>query len=249
MSNDGGNRGERREILAGHRREGKRFIPPLLDLPVKIDTYWRDVSIPELVWLALLVRRYGLRDAVGLAEGLASAAASAWQDDRKRWFAKASSYSALSSAQIELVLATEAVRERLEAYRAALDPLNRWYPTSPFAFVEEASTAGDIDDLKDVLNEMYDKTSVLAMRAQTIAIYVGFATNMLFIRKGMMLGELQLIEEYPHTDQSQQFGASVRASIGALIQGPDGADRTWPNAFWQRGFSLEPCQFPEIGDE
>jgi hypothetical protein len=112
---------------------------------------------------------------------------------------------------------------------------------SPLSFIGQAAEATDLLSVKDLLTELYDRTSIVAMMTQTVAIYIGFVTEMLFIRPGMLLGELQLIEDYPNSERSQMFGASVRASIGALIQGPEGSDRTWPNAFWQHGFTLEPC--------
>jgi hypothetical protein len=238
--------GKKKGVLSDHRREGKRFIPPLLDLPVRVDNYWRDVGIPELIWIALLIQRHGLRDGADLAATLAKGAMSV-RTDKKKWFAKATNFAGLSSAQREALATSPAISERIGAYRGALAPLNTWYPESPFAFLGAgADLDGDLGLIKEAVAHMYDKTEVRAMKAQTTAIYVGFVTGMLFIRKGMILGELELINEYPKTERSEQFGASVRASINALIQGPDGADRTWANSFWQRGFVLEPCVFPEI---
>lgn len=249
MANKRRNRTETEGVLSDHRREGKRFIPPLLDLPVKVDTYWRDVGIPELLWLGLLIKKHGLREGAELAATLAKSAASV-RDGKKKWFAKVSSFRELSVTQVESVLRDQVITRRLKAYQIALDPLNRWYPTSPLSFFgTEANDDANRSDLKALLQQMYDRTSLTAMRAQTAAIYIGFVTNMLFIRKGMMLGELELIDEYPDTDRSQQFGASVRASIGALIQGSEGADRSWANEFWQQGFVLERCLFPNIDYE
>jgi hypothetical protein len=239
-----------RGVLSDHRRQGKRFIPPLLDLPVKVDTYWRDLSIPELVWIGLLIQRYGLRDGADFAATLAKGAAEIWHGEKKKWFAKASNYAALSADQHKSLIATTPIADQLESYQFALGPLNRWYPDSPLAFIGIGDeTNADLTVIKDLLAQMYDKTGTLPMQIQTTAIYLGFVTGTLFIRKGMILGELELINEYPVTDRSQQFGASVRASIGALIQGPDGTDRAWANAFWQRGFALESCLFPESGNE
>jgi hypothetical protein len=237
-------------VLSDHRRQGKRFIPPLLDLPVKVDTYWRDLIIPELVWIGLLIQKHGLRKGADLAATLAKGAAGIWHGEKKKWFAKASSYAALSTDQHKSLVATTRIANQLQSYQFALGPLNSWYPHSPLAFVGIGDeTNADLTVIKDLLALMYDKTGTLPMQIQTTAIYLGFVTGTLFIRKGMILGELDLINEYPTTDRSQQFGGSVRASIGALVQGPDGADRAWANAFWQRGFALESCLFPEVGNE
>ena len=50
-------------MLEDHRREGKRFIPPLMDLSGR-DTMlfisYNDSILPELIWIEFLNEKFGL---------------------------------------------------------------------------------------------------------------------------------------------------------------------------------------------
>ena len=53
-----------RVLLADHKRVGKRFLPPFVHLLGKfVETKWVDRPLPELLWIAILIKRLGLRKA------------------------------------------------------------------------------------------------------------------------------------------------------------------------------------------
>jgi hypothetical protein len=53
-------------ILSDHRKVGKKFIPPMLDIGVFKDANWKEFILPELLWIALLNEKHGLRDGAEL---------------------------------------------------------------------------------------------------------------------------------------------------------------------------------------
>lgn len=44
------------QVLLDHKKVGKRFVPPLLQLGPLGEIKWIDCILPELLWLGLLKR-------------------------------------------------------------------------------------------------------------------------------------------------------------------------------------------------
>ena len=42
---------KKKKILEGHKRIGKRFIPPMMQLPMMRSTSYVNDMLPELVWI------------------------------------------------------------------------------------------------------------------------------------------------------------------------------------------------------
>ncbi len=96
-----------RGVLSDHKRVGKRFIPPFVaELGALNEVSWRTDIIPELLWLALLNDKHGLRDGAELGRQVAVAAKGAYNSEPLVWFAATSAYSLLDGTQQAAVLAT-----------------------------------------------------------------------------------------------------------------------------------------------
>ena len=100
MSDDTSKRGKK-QVLSDHKRVGKRFIPPLLQVAPFHDLSWVDCTLPELLWLGLLNNRYGLKRGSDLGLSLAKAAAEASVHSIGRWYAPTSAYSSLTDRAAE----------------------------------------------------------------------------------------------------------------------------------------------------
>jgi hypothetical protein len=73
-------------VLAGHRKVGKRFIPPMADFALS-EAKWVDELMPELLWIHLAHRSQGYAAGAELALRLARAALEVTPDADRRWFA------------------------------------------------------------------------------------------------------------------------------------------------------------------
>jgi len=73
---------QRRRVLEGHHRHGKRFVPPLLEYMDLIETPWLDNILPELLWIALMNSRFGIKRGTELCVELAKAATSCTGNDQ-----------------------------------------------------------------------------------------------------------------------------------------------------------------------
>ena len=87
-----------RRVLRGYKRKGKRFIPPFLQYINPGESRWMDHRVPELVWIALLMQVFGVKEGTAVAKSIAQAAAKCEQAT-KRAFAAASDYAELGNEQ------------------------------------------------------------------------------------------------------------------------------------------------------
>ena len=175
-----GKKGHRREVLQGHTRKGKRFIPPLVQMLNIRELRWADL-IPELVWIALLLDLYGLREGSALALSFARAANDTKRNQPKKLFARAQAFSILTDQERQTVvteLEAGGTRTRLQA---ALEPITRMYPDYPIGFLGSPSPndvrLDGMERLRRSLQQLRDRSSVLAMRTQACVLYIGFVTG------------------------------------------------------------------------
>jgi hypothetical protein len=124
----------KQQILSDHRKVGKRYIPPILQLGPFSDVKWVDCVLPELLWLGLLNEAYGVVKGAELALCLARAAVKT--AGKKEWFGSTSAYASLDKTQKIQVLNTLATNERELLQRAFL-PFLLFYPRCPLTFIFE----------------------------------------------------------------------------------------------------------------
>ena len=68
-------------VLADHKREGKVFVAPMNQVGPWSGLSWVSELLPELIWIGLLQRKYGLARGVKLATELSNSAILARLDD------------------------------------------------------------------------------------------------------------------------------------------------------------------------
>ena len=136
------NMGKPQRILSDHARHGKVFTPPMLSLGEFKDISWFEEVVPELLWIALLVRDHSLHESAKLSLNLAKASAATIPTKPKPFFALASAYAVLTPEQ------TNGVNEVLGDSRGiiahSLGPLLRLYPLCPLRFL----VSGQRDEFK-----------------------------------------------------------------------------------------------------
>ena len=237
------------QVLSDHKRIGKKFIPPFIDRLGSTfkETSWVKLSVPELVWIALLNYRYGYKEGADLSLSLAKATKEAI--NKVEWYAPLSSFTSLTKVQkakIQEILEKEGKMNKLAA---GLLPLNYYYPKSPLSFIKSKQSPNKEDkemflsEIKNVLTNLYDKVSKEATFTQANAIYICFVLGKLQVTKNSALANFPEIENYPSTEESKKIAASIRASINGFIGLDLGAPITdWPDYFWNRGLEIDKCE-------
>jgi hypothetical protein len=218
-----------------------------------LETPWVELSVPELLWIALLEREDFLKGH-GMAEALVRTVAEVRPGTT--YYGTASSFSALST------LEGENIRERLSKFGAlrpiqeALGPLARLYPAWPLGFLwseppcEGVREAGDLPTIRRVLETTMNKYERQTFLVQVSMLLFGFALKRVRIAKGLVLGRLVTKsgrEEalmFPNTEESRTLGAAVFSWV-PIVFGPPLYDPSWsfPAYFWNRGLDLQPCRF------
>ena len=235
----------RRRVLQDYRQQGKRFIPPMLQhFPIK-ETSWIDDRLPELVWIALLLQIYGQPEGTKIAVGIAEAAAKCSGADRLV-FAFASDFGHPSSEQKKSTAEELRRCDLLEQAGLGLVALSENYSTFPMAFLSDTLSPSrsyrgtTLRDLRALLEEMYDRHTLLSILVQAAAVEIAFKNNRLQVPPNSRLANMSTLGEYPHTAESQETAYAVVATVSGLLSQVDG-DR-WPTEFWNRGRALEPCE-------
>lgn len=242
-------------VLSDHKRVGKRFIPPFIHTLGRLqEVKWVEVPLPELLWLALLNHRHGLRRGAELAVEAARAAAAALRPTKKVWFGVISTYGKLSREQQQAMVSKLKSGGYLDDLKIALGPLLALYPKCPLAFLlEEGLPQGErvdhVSQLKVVLADLFDKTTKAATMMQANAIYIAFATDMLVVSRETSLANFPAVADYPHTEEAKRIGASVRASIMGFFGMSYDHSSSWPGYFWNRGLEIDQCLVGTEGND
>jgi len=241
-----GDSARRQEVLEDHKRIGKRFIPPFLyQIGPLSEVSWVDEIMPELIWISLLIDRYGYRQGVKLALQLSKSAIGAYKSEKCEFFAWVSSFERLSEEEREILVRNLEGLGVLSDISAGLRPLLSLYPDCPLSFLADHPihpADNDLDLMKNIVEKLYARRDVFATRVQATAIYFAFVAGCLKVAEGTGLADFPEVEKYPDTEKSKQVAASVRASLNGLYgEARDRHSTEWPLIFWNRGLALEGC--------
>ena len=238
----------KRRVLQGYKQMGKRFIPPFLQLQDKMvlsENSWMDDRVPELVWIALLIESFGIKEGSQVAVDIATAAAKC-APNAERAFAAVSNYALLTAEQagcLRQALYEDGILDKAQRGLAAL--IND-YPCFPLACLAEqtpldGTLAGStLDNLKAAISKIVDREGTVATFVQATAVYVYFLNNKLKVSPGLGLANFPAIEDYPMTEESRMAAASVRSFLTVALTRNLPID--WRIAFWNRGRELGSCE-------
>jgi hypothetical protein len=236
-------------VLSDHKRVGKRFIPPFVHaLDALREVKWIDVLLPELLWLALLNHQHGLMRGAELAVAVARVGVTTILPAKKVWFGPISAFEKMGEQQQQSAIAAFRDQGHLENLRLALRSLVALYPECPLAFVFEGEVprgerSDHLSQLKAVLADLFDKTGKAATLMQANAVYIAFATDMLFVSSSTSLAKFPAVASYPDTEEAKQVGAAARTAVMAFLGSSYDASSPWPRYFWNRGLEVDSCSF------
>lgn len=242
-----------KQVLADHKRVGKRFVPPFLQLANIQEVQWIDHILPEIIWMGLLNSYFDLKEGAKLSLSLSKAANDIYAARNARLFAAISSYSLLDNEQCRRVVEILDKSNQLKDLQKALYPMVVFYPECPlnFLFQPKLFTSKSKDSglmrFKKMLASSLDRMGKHATFMQANIIYIAFCTNVFKAHTGSTISQFPKIVDYPKTEESKRIASSIRASInfffGASKNEIDMIPNTfWPAYFWNRGLVIESCQ-------
>jgi hypothetical protein len=244
------------KILSDHKQIGKKFFPSAALLGLT-EVHYIERILPEIAWMAYLIRRFGVEKGIHLAVSFIEVCYSL----HKTEFSLFSKYRLLTSADWAQVRKALTMREVFLEYLDAFTPFVRCYPEDN-AFVnlfDEAPTdiapsSADIELARDVVRDLFDRRSERAATVQSIILWAD-----------LKLGKYHVPENYPLRDFNSIFGdgksdARDEAASHARMHVnsthayyAEQIGESWAKYFWNRGKDLTPLrsknETPEGPDE
>ena len=237
----------RKPVLADHKRMGRKLVPPFTHLigPLR-EVSWRRQQVPEVLWIALVHRRFGDKRAVELLTTLTRDAREVAPGATSPIFGTTTAYQQLSRDQA-LHLRTDFKTPDLQNLQEALRPLVALYPECPLRALfdsEQTPANTDVELLASTTAILLDRNTREATIAQATLTWFGFDSGMLQVAPHLTIAQFPRIEEYPATDFSLQLAASIRAGLTMFFVIPHYPPTpSWPAYFWNRGLQISPCKF------
>lgn len=238
----------KRSVLGDHKPRGRKLLPPFVRLfPPLQEISWRRQQLPEVLWIALVHRRFGDKRAVELLTTLTRTVREYAPRATSPIFGTTTAYGHRPPdevAQVRSDLEKSGVfRDLLEAVR----PLIALYPEchlgTLFGDGEREADEGDIDLLSSTTALLLDRFTREATMAQATLTWFGFDSGMLKVAPALTLAKFPRIEEYPDTEFSRKLAASIRAGLAMFFIEPHYPPAaTWPGYFWNRGLEISSCR-------
>lgn len=237
----------RKPVLRDHVRDGKKLIPPALQMKTPLtEVDWINQLVPEVVWIGLLRARFGEQRAAALGLALVKAAAAALPPVPSPWFGTVSSFGKLSAPDWERVRVRLSAERSLDEITAGLEPLCVLYPSTPLAPLIDAPDGKVSDEDKaatvaEVLEELFDRRGAESTFVQGTLVYFAYGLGKLKVAPGLQFGNLAALEKYTETEESRVAAGGIRAFVNSMIAHDGAVTAEWTNYFWNRGFEISRC--------
>jgi len=230
---------KKKPILENHKKEGKKLIPPLLSFNMQPRSYVQD-SIPEIIWIAVIIKKQGLELGTHLGVEFVKTVNSCISKRELPYYT--SWYSNLNE---EAKMISKALRDNhiYDVLKNDFQDFLNVYPESPFCkiFKSTRCTKENVSFVKIIINELFDKRSWLSTFSLGNIMYFLNTLGKLHLVGNSPLAEFPKLVDYPNTEISKIIASSVRATSNILLSSEKLKNEKWISEFWNHGFKLEPC--------
>jgi len=233
-------------VLESHKRIGKRFVPPFLQLGPIQEAPWVDRLLPELLWIGMLNDRYGIARGAAICAELAKLGQEVLESGERRAFlCRISSFGLFTGEEQGGLVQALKVKGMYRELGETLAPFCAAYPKCPLSFLVE--NPGDLKEgtayIRKLLPKLLDRWGESATFVQVHAVYMAIVQGRLFVQRGMAMANFPAVEAYPHTEEARKIASACRATVNMFFGPIDSdPDDSWAGYFWNRGLELEPCE-------
>lgn len=237
------------QVLGDHKQFGKKFLPPLGQIPNLKPFHWLGDMMPELVWVALVLDSHGPNKSVSICRTLADVVSETKKPNPIRFFAFQSDYRDVQGDEARTIVARLREAGTLEDLRRALWPLVSLYPTSSLAFLyddwrqrQTSTTEHNFAVLKRVVGDQIFRRGKPAMITQGVALAIMLSSGKLMVPRGSGIEKLQEIVHYPDTEDSRFVGSMIRSLLNTVPAAYAEFETTWCAEFWRQGYAISVCE-------
>lgn len=238
-----------RKLLEGHKKVGKRFIPPMKQIPNLAETSYVDVLLPELIWIGLINDKLGYPRGARLFEKVVEAVHDAVGGSHASNYALISAYAHLSKSQKTQLLNNLESGDLLNQLRNYLAPLVLLYDECPLRFIGPPATmfseAELIRAIKQSVGNHLDKYKTPGIVLHGNMLLARLVTRSIALPTD--LPDFNSVIDTPDSDEAKRAAGFLRASAMAEIAMLN-IDPSWSRYFWNRGAQISPCELSRISD-
>lgn len=239
-------------VLADHKKQKNKFIPPAIHLLGGfVETSWIKEGLPELIWLRLLNKYHGVNKAAEIALSFTKVCIAGVTSEPKPLFGFVSSFKKLSpeeQREIRRIMQTAWWHAPLVE---ACGGLLAHYPACPLRFIAEEKdiasykTPERLEFISSAIEPLFSKYDEATVFTQSTFYFLGVMQNKIHVAPHLTLAKFPEIQHYPNTELSRQIASGIRAFISSMMGktfGDETLDHDWANYFWDRGMELSSCR-------
>lgn len=241
-----GKKHRKKQILAGHKRVGKRFIPPMMQIPMRVDTSYVNDMLPELIWIGLINERVGYVRGARIIEKVFLAVDAQKVNGQEGNYALMSSFNKLTTDQKTAI--TEVLRKEgvLDIIQNSIAPLILLYDDCPLTFLGPPTNTYSQEDLISIMKlcvgktiDRYDTPGIVLYGAMLLARLV---TKTIKFPADMDLPDFNSVIDSHGSEEAKRAAGFMRAN-GLAEFGMMKVGNSWAKHFWDKNFELNPCEF------
>ena len=239
---------KKKRNLESYKRQGKRFIPPMMQLPQMQEYSYVNDMLPELIWLGLIHDHAGYRFGARTLEIVVEITKDMPTSEKSFNYALQIAYADLSN-DVKSTIVRHWDREgMLETIRDAIAPLVLLYDGSSLAFVGPPSNVLSEEALinrisSSVANHL-DKTETPGVVLHGTLLLTPLMARTITFAQHIEIPDFNAVINEPDSDEAQRAAAFMRALSGAewgMLEVPN----DWARHFWNRNAELSECELPD----
>ena len=232
----------KKKVLKDHKQKGKVFTPPLMQNHFLKPLSWINDLVPELLWIALVHRKLGRKEANETILALHQEYVRISETEYLLPFI--SSYDTLSKVLKKKLKEEFQKTEHYEKLFFGLIELQYFYEGHPLEFLYDDKSISieevELQTIKSTLEEILVRRTKDSTLVQGAFYYVSFLVGKIQpLRKETIL-EINELSNYPDSELSREIASSIRATINAVAGIGKNPDCTWIRDFWNKSFQIEP---------
>jgi hypothetical protein len=236
---------QKKALLEGHKRVGKRFIPPMMQIPAMKSISYVSDMLPELLWIGLLNDRVGYVRAARILEKVFVATDEVKDPEQHGNFALASTFSLLESDQKQTLAAALEKEGVVDPIRNAVAPLTLLYDPFPLRFLGPPTDVINekqlIERVRECVAKSIDKYETAGIVLHGAMLLSRLVTRKIRFPSDMDLPDFNAVITSPGSDDANRAAGWMRANALAEF-GMLNIDKSWAQYFWNRGVELSPCE-------
>lgn len=234
---------EPKQLLPGHKRVGKRFIPPMKQIPKMMEFSYVDDLLPQLIWLGLINDKVGFIKGARLFEQIALITYDVLAKSAHCNLALLDTFRLLDEGQKAAIVNALEHERVLVKLRICLAPLLILYDNCPINFIGIPEEVVDeqmlIQSMRDCVGNHLDKYKTPGIVLHGSMLLARLVTGTISLP--MDIPDFNSVVSAPDSQEAKSAAGFMRANAMAEVAMLK-IDRSWSEYFWNRGAELSPCE-------